>query len=98
MLGEETALWESTHYLLDLNVDISIFSDFGGEIILIEKSFGEVAEFEAHVFVAGHMGVEVEIFDVHSHEPGYRGVDDTVDDELYCEEIGGGHSTVVWVV
>ena len=52
-------MWESMHSSPDLDMDVSIFGDFGGNIVLLEKIFGEVAEFETHVFVAGHRGVEV---------------------------------------
>ena len=98
MLGKETDLWYSIHSLPDLDVDVSIFGYFVGDIVLIENIFGGVAEFEAHVFVAGYMGVEVEILGVNSHEPGSRVEDDTVEEELHYEDIGGGCSTVVSVV
>ena len=65
---------------------------------MLDEIFGEVPNFEAHVFVAGHSGVEVEIFDVNSPELGSRGGDDTVEEELHFEEIGGGLVTVMWVV
>ena len=65
---------------------------------MLDKIFGEVAKFQAHVFVSGHKGVEVEIFDVDSHELFSRGGDDTVDEEPRCGEINGAHATVVWVV
>ena len=65
---------------------------------MLDEIFGEVAEFKAHIFVAGNRGVELEIFDVDSHELGSRGGYDTVEEELHCEEIGGGHVTSVWVV
>ena len=56
LLGKETTLWESIHSSPDINVDVSIFGDFGGEIVLLDEIFGEVAEFKAHIFVAVHMG------------------------------------------
>ena len=65
---------------------------------MLGKIFGEVADFKAHIFVAGHRGVELEIFDVDSREIGSRGGYDTVEEELHCEEIGGGRATVMWVV
>ena len=58
LLVKETAIWDSIHYLPDLNVDVSICGEFGGEIVLIEKISGEVAGSEAHVFVVVHRGVE----------------------------------------
>ena len=58
LLGKETSLWVSIHSSPDLDVDVSIFGEFGGEIVLIEKISGEVAGSEAHVFVVVHRGVE----------------------------------------
>ena len=85
LLGKETYLWVSIHSSPDLDVDVSIFGDFVGEIVFIEKISREVAGSEAHVFVVGYRGVELEIFDVESNELGSRGVDDTVDEELHYE-------------
>ena len=78
-MGKETTLWESIHSSPDIDVDVFIFGDFGGEIVLLDEIFGEVAEFKAHIFVAGNRGVELEIFDVDSHELGSRGGYDTVE-------------------
>ena len=83
LLVKETALWDSIHSLPDLNVDVSIFGDFVGEIVFIEKISREVAGSEAHVFVVGYRGVELEIFDVDSNELGSRVGDNTVEEELH---------------
>ena len=91
-------MWESMHSSPDLDMDVSIFGDFGGNIVLLEKIFGEVAEFETHVFVAGHRGIEVKIFDVNSHELISRGGDDTVEEELQYEDIYGGRAIFMKVV
>ena len=83
MLVKDTALWESIHSSPDLDVDVSIFGEFGGEIVFIDNIFGEIAWFEAHVFVSGHRGVEVEIFDVDNHELGSWGGYKTIEKELH---------------
>ena len=68
LLCKESALRKSIHPASNFNIDISIFCDFGVEIVLFHNVFGEVAEFEVHIFVAGHWSVEVEIFNIYSHE------------------------------
>ena len=80
LLGKDISPWYSIHSSPDLDVDVSTFGDFGGEIVLIEKISREVAESEAHVFVVVHRGVELEIFDVDSNELGSIGGDNTVDE------------------
>ena len=56
------------HPASDFNMDVSICCDSGGEIILFHKIFWEVAYFEAHIFVAEHWSVEVEIFIIYGCE------------------------------
>ena len=68
------------------------------EIVFIYKVAGEVSAFEAHVLVAGHANVEVEIFNVNSHELGAGSGDYTVEEELYFEDIDSGSDTVARVV
>jgi hypothetical protein len=45
------------------------------------------SDLDPHVLIVVHWGAEVEIFDVHGHELGTRGGDDTVE-----EELGGGEA------
>jgi len=78
-LGKETVLWESIHTSSDFNVDVAIFDDFGGEIVLVDKIFWEVTELEAHVLIADHRGVEVKVLDVDSHELGSGGRNNAVE-------------------
>ena len=54
---------------------------------MLDEIFVEVSEFEAHLFVAGYRGFKVEIFDVDSHELGSWVGYNTVEEEIYCEEI-----------
>ena len=98
LLRKDSALCESIHSLSDFDIDVPIFSDFGGKIVLLDKVVEEVAKFEPHIFVVRHRSVEVEIFDVECHELGTRSGDYTVEEKFYCEEIDGGCATVIWVV
>ena len=65
---------------------------------MLENIFWEAAELEAHVLIAGHWDVEVEIFDVDCHEFGTWSGDYAVEKKLDSEEIDGGSATVMWVV
>ena len=70
VLCKESALRKSVHPAPDFDVDVPIFGNFGGKVVLFDKIIRDVAEFEPHIFVAGHWGVEVKIFDVDCHELG----------------------------
>ena len=98
MLSKEPALWDSIHSSSDFNLDVPIFDDFGGEVVLLYKIIREVAEFEVHVFVAGNRSVDVEIFNVDIHELCSRIGEYTVEEEIYCEDIDGGSVTVSQIV
>ena len=89
---------KSIHLTSDLNIDIPIFGDFGGKVVLFDKIIREVTEFEPHIFIAEHWGVEVEIFDVDCHEFGTWSRDYAVEKKLDSEEIDSGSATVMWVV
>jgi len=86
------------HSSSDFNVAVAIFGDFGGEIVLLNKIFWDVAELEMHVLVVGHWGVNVEIFDVESYEFGSGGRNIAVEEYLGREEINDGCTTAMCVV
>ena len=67
-LCNESVLRKSVHPTSYFNIDVSIFCDFGGEIVLFHKILGEVTEFEVHIFIAGYWSIEKEIFNIYSHE------------------------------
>ena len=99
LLRKESALRKSVHPAPDFGVDIPIFGDFGGKVVLFDKIIGEVAGFYyLHIFIAGHWGVEVEIFDVDCHELGTWSGDYDIEKKLDSEEIDGGSAAVMWVV
>ena len=54
LLCKESALRKSVHPVPDFYVDLPIFGDSGGKIILFDKIIRDVAEFEPHIFVVGH--------------------------------------------
>ena len=64
----------------DINVDTAIFGDFGCRVVLLDEILANVAELEACVFISGHGGIEVKIFDINGHELGISGGDDAVEE------------------
>ena len=50
-------MWETILAASDFHVDVSIFGDLGGKVVLLHKVGGEVSEFETHVLETGHWGV-----------------------------------------
>ena len=57
LLCKEAGLWEAIHAASDFFVDVSIYGDLGGKVVLLHGVVGEVCEFETHVLKAGHWGV-----------------------------------------
>ena len=84
VIGEAAGLREAVHAATDLGVDITVVHK-GAEVVVLKDVLGDVRDLDPHVLIVVHRGAEVEIFDVHRHELGARGGDDTVE-----EELGGG--------
>ena len=97
-VGNQAGLGKAVHSSTDLNVHISIKGDHVGQSILVHDVVGEIAQFEPHVFVALHGGVEVEILDVDGHELCTGGGNDTVQEELDHHEVHGWGATFTGVV
>ena len=91
-------MWESVHALPDFDIDVSIRGHLFFQTVLLYKVLWEVAEFQSHVFIAGHRGVQIEIFNVNCHKFCTRCGDDTVQQEFNGEEIDCRRATVAGVV
>ena len=52
------------------------------ELIVLHDALGDVLDWYSHVLVPFHGVVQVEIFDVHRHEAGVQGGNDTVEEAL----------------
>ena len=50
-------MWETIHAASDFYVDVSIYGELGGNVVLLHEVFGEVCEFDTHVLEAGHWDV-----------------------------------------
>ncbi len=53
------------------------------------QSLGDVADMDAHVFIAMHWGVKVEILDVKCHELCIRSGNETIEDDFGSGKSGG---------
>jgi hypothetical protein len=58
------------------------------KVVVFEDILGDAHNFDLHVLKVVHGGAEVEFFDVHGHELGTGGGDDTVEKELGSSEAG----------
>ena len=98
LLGADACVRQPIHSAADIDVDVAVFGDLVGEGVLLGNIFREIAELKAHVFIAAHRSVQIEILNVDHHEP-YAGCEDAaVNEELDGEEIDGGGSAVAGVV
>lgn len=90
-------LGETVHPLSDFDVDIAIV-DKWAEVVLVENRLGDERYRDHHVFIAIHVSVQVEVFDVHGHEHGVWGGQDAVEEEFGCGEAGGFGADITRVV
>jgi hypothetical protein len=58
--------------------------------VLVDDFLGYDIERESHVLVSIHLSVEIEIFNVNSHEFGIGSGNDTVEQQFGCGYAGGG--------
>ena len=88
VVGNAAGLGKAIHAFSDFNVDKALVVGKFEEVVLVNDGLGNDFERDAHVFIAFHIVVEEEVFDVHSHEPSIGGGDSAVDDELGSDEAG----------
>lgn len=98
IIGDSASLGEAIHAFADFNVDKTLFINNGCEIVLVNDWLWDDRDVDTHVFVTCHGIVEVEILDVHAHEFGIRGADDTVEEDLGCGDAGCFGADVMGVV
>jgi hypothetical protein len=87
IVGKAACLWEAVHAMSDLGVDVTLVNEWA-EVVVFEDVLGDVRDFNLHVLKVVHWSAEVEIFDVHCHEFGARGGDDTVEEKLGSGKAG----------
>ena len=66
---------------------VSVFGDPVPQVVLSNHVFGEVGQFQAHVFISFHGSHEVEVFDIKGHEARSWSGDCAVENEFDGEEI-----------
>ena len=67
IIGNAACLWEAIHPFAYFNIDIAIF-DKQVEVVVFHDGQWYIGDADAHVFIAFHICVEVEIFEIHAHE------------------------------
>jgi hypothetical protein len=67
---------------LEICLRYGAFSCVGAEVVVLKAASGDVGNFDPHVLKVVGWSAEVEIFDVHHHELGAWGGDDTVEEKL----------------
>ena len=98
VLRDDTCLRKTIHSTSDFTKHIAIRIDLVTEAIFFDDVWWEQLQFHAEVFIPIHWGHEVEIFDVDCHELAVGGGDDTVEQQLDCEEVGCWCATVVRII
>ncbi len=69
LLGKEASLGETVHSFTYFNHDSAIVHE-GLEVVLFHDACRNGGEGYAHVFIAIHRSIEVEIFNIHGHVTG----------------------------
>jgi hypothetical protein len=82
LLCNDPCLGESVHAFLDFAVYLSVWGRYGMQFVMLNDVVRYVREFQSHVFIPGHLGFQIEIFDVHPEESCGRSGYDAVDEEL----------------
>ena len=87
-VGNDTGLGKPIHAFTDFNQHTVILYN-GRQVVLGHDVRGNVPYGNPHVFVPVHGIVQVEILDVERSKFGFRGGDDTVEEELGSGQFGG---------
>jgi hypothetical protein len=92
-----SSLGKAVHAFADLDINVAVM-DKGAEVVLVKNRFWNQGDRYHHVFIAIHGIVEIEILDVHGHELGVGGGEDTVEEEFGGGEAGGLGADITRVV
>jgi hypothetical protein len=97
LAGEDAGLGQVVHPLLDLDVHEAMV-DQRLEVVLFDDFLGYEGDGHLHILVPIKGRVEVEVFEVDSHEFGFGGWDDTVEQYLGSGEAGGFCADVAGII
>ena len=67
-------------------------------MVLFDDLLWKDADREAHVLVARHRGVEIEVFDIRAHETGVGSGNDAVEEDFGSSHVGGRCADIAGVV
>ena len=85
---------ESVHAPSEFDIDVALFGDLRPEIIFLDDVFGDVGNFDSHVFETIHQSHQVKILDVNRHVSCARIGNDTIEENLNGEEIDCGSAAI----
>ena len=98
VIGDLACLWESVHAFIDFDEDKSALIDKFIEVVDIDDFLGGGGDVDAHVFGVWQVVVEVVVFDVHGHEEGIVGADDTVEENFGSDHASSFGADIIWVI
>ncbi len=82
LLCNNPHLRQAIHSLLDLAVDVAIWSDDVAEFVMLYFNVGHVQYLQSHVFISHLWGIQIKVFYVHGHELCSLGRYDAVDQQF----------------
>ena len=94
LLCKDSYLGESIHAPYDFDIDVTIFGDLRPKIILLDDVFGDVGNFETHVFETLHRSHQVRILEVDCHVYCTQSRNYTIEKKLNGEDIDGGSAAI----
>jgi len=97
IIGNAAGLGKTIHAAANLNAHVSVV-DFVMKLVVIHDLVWNVFDRDAHVFVSGHWGAQVEVLEITGHEFSIGRGQDTVDKALDSSEPGCFGAGVVGVV
>ena len=81
-LCDDPCLGKPVHAFSDLAVHVSIWGCDVAQFVVLDDVVRHVREFQSHVFIPGHRGIQIEFFYVHCKESCTRCRYYAVDEEL----------------
>jgi hypothetical protein len=82
LLRNNPRLRQAIHSLLDLAVDVAIWSGNVAEFVMLYYIVGHVQYLQLHAFISCHWGIQIKVFYVHGHEFCSLGRYDAVDQQF----------------
>lgn len=97
IIGNLSSLGKTIHPFAYFDIDVAVV-DKWSKVVLCEDGLGDQGDWDHHVFVAVHVIVEVEVFEIHGHELGLGCGDDAVEQKFSSGKACGFGADVARVV